>query len=177
MMVSTIVFGILIFHNSESNHPLLHYFVAFFFSTALTIVSVLWFKKTGKITDLDASIREQRVEPLIYATIYHAVGFLILSYLGSPPIVKGLMFCYAVNTGVVWFITKYWKISIHAIGLGGPLTALWLVGYSYPVLMGALMVMVCLSRVILKAHTPAQVIAGSLLAIGLAYAELTYLFL
>ena len=87
------------------------------------------------------------------------------------------MFCYALNTAVVWLITLKWKISIHAIGLGGPLVALWLHGFHYPIFMGTLLVLVCTSRVLLKAHTPSQVITGSALAMGLAYIELNLLFL
>ncbi len=140
-------------------------------------MTVLFMKKKGKLSDLDASVREQRVEPLIYGTIFYALGFLALLFLEAPKIIQGLMFCYAINTGVVWFITRYWKISIHAIGLGGPLVAMWLVGYQFPILMGLAMILVCSSRVILKAHTPAQVMAGAGLGMGLAYFELTFLFL
>jgi membrane-associated phospholipid phosphatase len=86
------------------------------------------------------------------------------------------MFCYAINTAIVWFITRKWKISIHAIGLSGPLVALWLHGFHYPIIMGIALVLVCVSRVILKAHTPAQVIVGLGLGMSLAYFELTILF-
>ena len=97
--------------------------------------------------------------------------------MGAPPIVTGLMFCYAVNTAIVWRITMAWKISIHMIGLGGPIVALWLAGYKYPLLMGIALVAVGASRLFLKAHTFSQIIVGSILAMALAYFELTYLFL
>jgi membrane-associated phospholipid phosphatase len=37
--------------------------------------------------------------------------------------------------------------------------------------------LVSISRLVLKAHTLSQVVAGTTLAMGLAYLELTYLFL
>jgi len=178
MMVAPITFGFLIYTGSSiSKNPHLTFFIAFSFSTLLTIVSVIFLKKQGIVSDVDISIREQRVQPLVYGTIYYGVGFLLLKYLNASPLVQGLMFCYAINTAIVSFITRKWKISIHAIGLSGPLVALWLHGFHYPILMGITLVFLCISRVILKAHTPAQVIVGSGLAMGLAYFELTILFL
>jgi len=177
MMVSTLTFGMLVYGDKGNANPHLIFIISFIFSTLLTIITVLLFKREGKLSDLDASIREQRVQPLVYGTIYYGLGFLILKYFQATPLVQGLMFCYALNTAIVWYITQYWKISIHAIGLGGPLVALWLFGIHAPIIMGLSMIMVCVSRVILKAHTPAQVIAGAGLAMGLAYVELTYLFL
>ena len=177
-MVAPITFGFLIYTGTAiSKNPHLTFFIAFSFSTLLTIVSVIFLKKQGIVSDVDISIREQRVQPLVYGTIYYGVGFLLLKYLNASPLVQGLMFCYAINTAIVSFITRKWKISIHAIGLSGPLVALWLHGFHYPILMGITLVFLCISRVILKAHTPAQVIVGSGLAMGLAYFELTILFL
>ena len=120
---------------------------------------------------------ESFLNNLAIASIFYAIGFLILSYLEGPPIVRGLMFCYAVNTAIVWRITTFWKISIHMIGLGGPIVALWLSGFEYPLAMGLALILVATSRLLLKAHTISQVIAGTFLAMGLAYFELTYLFL
>ena len=43
--------------------------------------------------------------------------------------------------------------------------------------MGSIVVLVGLARILLKAHTPAQVVTGTVLAMGLAYIELKLLFL
>jgi membrane-associated phospholipid phosphatase len=178
MMVAPITFGLLIYTGTSiPENPHLTFFIAFCFSTLLAIATVIYLKKQGIVSDMDVSIREQRVQPLVYGTIYCGVGFLLLKYLNALPLVQGLMFCYAINTAIVWFITREWKISIHAIGLSGPLVALWLHGFHYPIIMGITLVLLCISRVILKAHTPAQVIVGSGLAMSLAYFELTILFL
>ena len=87
------------------------------------------------------------------------------------------MFCYAINTAIVWQITRYWKISIHMIGVGGPIVALWIYGFNYPLIMLTIIIVVSISRIALNAHTPTQVVAGTALAMILAYFELTYLFL
>ena len=177
MVVAPFTFALLTYTGEEHSSNHIIFFTAFFFSTLLSTITVIYLKRSGKITDLDASIREQRVQPLVLGAIYHGIGFLILWYLNAAPIIQGLMFCYAVNTAIVWLITMKWKISIHAIGLGGPLVALWFHGIQYPFGMAASLVLVCMSRIILKAHTPLQVLTGAGLAMSLAYIELSLLFL
>ena len=177
MVVAPITFGTLIYGDSGNSSVHFIFAISFIFSTILTISAILFLKKNGHISDLNVPVREQRVKPLVYGSIIYGVGFLVLNYFDATPLVKGLMFCYAINTTIVWGITRYWKISIHAIGLGGPFVALWLFGFQFPIIMGCSMILLCTSRVVLKAHTPAQVLAGASLAMGLAYLELTYLFL
>jgi len=177
LLVAPISFGIIIYSDGtiEAKNPL--FLTSFFFTSALPLITIFYFKHLGKISSLDAPIKEQRIQLLAIAAIYNALGFLLLSYLEAPPIVRGLMFCYALNTAIVWRITMLWKISIHMIGLGGPIVALWLAGFEYPLAMGFTLMIVSISRVVLKAHTPSQVIVGTMLAMGLAFLELTYLFL
>ena len=55
------------------------------------------------------------------------------------------------------------------VGLGGPIVALWLVGYQHPLIMAMTIILVSISRLILKAHTPNQIIAGIILAIAGIY--------
>ena len=177
LLVAPISFGIIIYSDGtiDAKNPL--FLTSFFFTSALPLITIFYFKHLGKISSLDAPIKEQRIQLLAIAAIYNALGFLLLSYLEAPPIVRGLMFCYALNTALVWRITMLWKISIHMIGLGGPIVALWLAGFEYPLAMGFTLMIVSISRVVLKAHTPSQVIVGTMLAMGLALLELTYLFL
>ena len=177
LLVAPISFGIIIYSDGtiDAKNPL--FLTSFFFTSALPLITIFYFKHLGKISSLDAPIKEQRIQLLAIAAIYNALGFLLLTYLGAPPIIRGLMFCYALNTAIVWRITMLWKISIHMIGLGGPIVALWLAGFEYPLVMGFTLMIVSISRVVLKAHTPSQVIVGTMLAMGLALLELTYLFL
>ena len=72
---------------------------------------------------------------------------------------------------------KYWKISIHAIGLAGPLTALWIMGYHFPIIMMCLTVLVSISRIILNAHTIVQVTTGLIIGVVSTYMQFQLLFL
>jgi membrane-associated phospholipid phosphatase len=138
---------------------------------------VLILKKIGKISDLDASQKEQRIFPLTLGIIYSGIAFLILTYMQANPLVRGLMFCYMTNTIITILITRYWKISIHAIGVGGPIAVLWLAEFQYPIPALLILIAVSYSRVILKAHTILQAVAGALLGLVLTYSQLNFFFM
>jgi len=177
LIVSTVTFFLLIFNNNINNFNYILFLITIFFTTILPFTSIVYFKKIGKLSSFEAPIRKQRLQLLAIASIYNSLGFILLNYLEVKPIIQGLMFCYAVNTAITWQITKYWKISIHMIGLGGPFVALFLIGNQYLITMIIITVLVYVSRLILKAHNHLQLIAGVFLAMLLAYIELTYLFL
>ncbi len=176
LVIAPFTFYILIFNDYNPNNYLL-FLITVFFSSVLPFSSILYFKKIGKISSLEAPIREQRLELLIISSLYNSIAFVLLNYFDASDIVQGLMFCYAINTIITWLITRYWKISIHMIGLGGPFVALILSGYNNLFLMTTIIILVYLSRIKLKAHNHVQLIAGTFLAIALAYVELRYLFL
>ena len=112
------VFYILLFaHEPISHNALSVLFVCFIFSTFIPITTVLILKKIGKISDLDASQKEQRIFPLMLGILYSGLGFLTLTLLHADALVRGLMFCYMTNTIITIIITRYWKISIHAMGI------------------------------------------------------------
>ncbi len=177
MIVAPVMFSILIYTNHSGQNANHLFITSFLFSTFFPVTTIFFLKKNNLISDLEVSIREQRIQPLAFGTIYFAIGFILLRLQNAEPLIQGIMFCYAINTAIVWFITRVWKISIHAIGLGGPLIALWFNGFHHPIIMGLLLFLVCYSRVIMNAHTPAQVISGAILAMVFAYLELTYLFI
>lgn len=177
LLVAPLSFAIIIYLDDSLGMKHIFFFISVLFTNILPLITIYYFIQLGKVSSFDAPIKEQRIELLAIAAIYNAVGFIFLWHMGAPQIVNGLMFCYAVNTAIVWRITMAWKISIHMIGLGGPIVALWLAGHEYPLLMGSILVTVGASRLFLKAHTFSQIIVGMILAMGLAYFELTYLFL
>ena len=176
LVISPFVFYLLIFNDPNSNNYLF-FFISVFFCSILPFSSILYFKKIGKISSLEAPIRKQRLELLMMSSLFNSIAFVLLKYFDASNIVQGLMFCYAINTAVTWLITRYWKISIHMIGLGGPFVALLLSGYNNLFLMTVIIILVYFSRIKLKAHNHAQLIAGTFLAMLLAYIELRYLFL
>ena len=151
--------------------------VALTFSTFIPFTTFIFLKKVKLISDYNISRKEERIKPLLISSFYFLLGFLLLSYSNSKEIIQGLMFCYCLNTIFTAIITKFWKISLHAISIAGPLTALWINGLHYPITMLLIIMVVCLSRLILGAHTLSQVIAGASFAFILTYFELQILFI
>ena len=84
------------------------------------------------------------------------------------------MFCYGSNTLIVFFINLKWKISIHAMGVTGPTTALIFINPLF-FIFGLLSPLVMWSRVTLKKHTLGQVLGGSILGYIITAIQLYYL--
>ena len=178
MIISLGVFSILIFNGISSTiNPYLVLLTCFIFLNLIPITTVIILKLSGKIDDLDASIKDQRQFPLILGIGYAALGFFTLTLLNANPLTQGLMFCYMTNTVLTLLINRFWKISIHSMGVSGPAAALWANGNHYPILIVLSIVLVSYSRVILKAHSPAQVFAGALLGFFSTYLQLQWFFL
>lgn len=176
MIISLAAFYLLLFAiEPHVQNALSILIVCFVFSTFIPISTVLILKKIGKISDLDASQKEQRIFPLTLGIIYSGIAFLTLTYMQADSLVRGLMFCYMTNTVITILITRYWKISIHAMGVGGPIAALWVAGFHNPLLALFVLTAVSYARVILKAHSILQVIAGSVCGLVLTFIQL-YLF-
>lgn len=137
--------------------------VSIVFSVVLPMGIIVFYSRKFGNKDLDVVRREDRSAPLIIGASMYAIGTLALYLLDTPRIVWVLMLCYAVVTFSVYIVSKWWKISIHAIGCIGPTMGLvyafgWpglLLLVSYP--------LVVWSRYVLRKHTPAQLIVGGLL--------------
>lgn len=137
-------------------------FTSIFFSALLPMMTmVIWSKK--KNVDIDIPARENRNVPLFIVILIYFLGFLVLIALNAPLLTSALMFCYFSNTLIVYFINKYWKISIHSMGVAGPTTALIFAFRPVGFILGLILPLVMWSRVYLKKHTMNQVIAGAIL--------------
>jgi len=177
MLISFAVFAVLIFSNqltSTSSNKILA--ICFIFSNLIPITTVFVLKKIGWIDDLDASVKDQRQFPLFLGIVYAGLGFGFLFLNGANSLTQGLMFCYLTNTFLTILINRYWKISIHSMGVSAPAAALWTNGNQFPIIMGLIIFGVSCSRVVLKAHTPGQVGAGAVLGFGSTFLQLKWFF-
>ncbi len=178
VVVAPAAFAILIHETGfpDSNRWIL-WLIAFVFTALVPVAALIILKKRGMITDLDVSHREQRLPSLVIGLLSYAAAYLFFDWLDAASLPKGLVFCSLINLLVIIAITRYWKISIHAMGLTSPLAALWVMWNSHILPMAALTALVGTSRVVLKAHTPSQVIVGSVLGFSLTFVQLKLFFL
>lgn len=141
------------------------FFNSAFFTSIGPLLVVFWLYATGRISDLDMSVRAERERVFIIFVLFFALGTVDLWLIKAPPIMTASMAGYAVSSLIVQWITRYWKISTHALGITAPLIALWAIFGSRPLPFFVLIPIVGWARVYLGAHTLLQVIAGTALAL------------
>jgi membrane-associated phospholipid phosphatase len=158
-ILALIVFSIINFYYLNFNDFIIIDAISVFFASILpTAVIIVFFKK--KDIHRDLLKKEDRKIPLIIAIISYFLGTIALFIMQGPPISTALMFCYFSNTIIVMFITVYWKISIHSMGISGPTTGLIFAFGWVGAILGLLGPLVMWSRVYLNRHTVSQVLAG-----------------
>ncbi|WP_376797212.1 phosphoesterase PA-phosphatase [Thermogemmatispora sp.] len=144
--------------------------LAFVCAGPLLYVLLAW--RLGIVSDLDLTRRQERWHPFLAGLLSYALGLFLLLWLHAPRSLELALSLTLLVGLLLLLITCWWKISIHAAALAGAatlLTALYGLIFLPSFLLLAL---VCWSRVALGRHTPAQVIAGALLSMGLALALL-----
>jgi membrane-associated phospholipid phosphatase len=138
-----------------------------FTSTVFTSIGpmlyVLWLYSTDRIADLDMSVRAERERVFFAFVVFYAMGTLVLWLFHAPTLLTATMAGYTAASLVVQYITRYWKISTHALGITAPLVVMVHLYGLQPMPFLVLVPIVCWSRVWLRAHTVLQVIAGTAL--------------
>ncbi len=137
-----------------------------FFTSIGPMIYVFWLYLTDRISDLDMSVRHEREAMFGAFVVFYLLGTVVLWLAHSPRLMIASMAAYTVSTLVVQYITRYWKISTHALGITAPLVVLTLLYGNETLPFLVLIPMVGWARVYLKAHTVMQVIAGAALALG-----------
>lgn len=122
----------------------------------------------GKLSDVDVSKRSERAGPFLFGLISICLGWFILVLTHGPQALVTILMITAVSGLFMLLITLWWKISLHASSLGGALTMLTALYGAIILPFFSLLILVCWSRIVLRRHTVAQVIAGSLLSIALS---------
>ncbi len=140
-------------------------FTSTFFTSLGPMLYVLWLYATDRIADLDMSVRSEREKVFITFVLFYAVGTLVLWLIHAPTLLVATMAGYTAAALVVQYITRYWKISTHALGVTAPLVGLVYLYGQQPLPFVVLIPIVGWSRVYLKAHTVLQVVAGVLLGL------------
>ena len=149
--------------------------VALIFGFILPIILFLHYKKKGLIADIDASIKEERTIPMLISVLFFIAGLIILIFFDVNIITIAFWFCYISNTLITVLINSNWKISAHTMGAAGPLAAVTYVFGPAALLFSVIVFLVGWSRIQLKCHTFAQVLAGGLFAFFSTYLQIYFI--
>lgn len=143
-------------------------FIAFFFLCIGPLIYVVIGVRTGRLSDLDISRRSERAGPFLFGIVSVSAGLLVLSLVHGPKDLVTTLLLTAISATILMVTTLWWKISIHASSMAGAATILTAL-YGVVLLPSfLLLILVSWSRVVLRRHTIAQVVAGSLLSIFLS---------
>jgi membrane-associated phospholipid phosphatase len=146
--------------------------VAAIFAGVLPMIFISRGVRTGRLDDRYVGAKRPRLVVLSFIVASVAAGLALLTLFGAPGELSGYLACMLGSVAVLAAITTVWKISIHCAVAAGSVTILALLAGPWVTPAYLLVALTAWSRVVLKDHTTAQVIAGSLL--GVAAAFMTY---
>lgn len=146
--------------------------VAALFAGVLPMVFISRGVRRGQWTDRNVGAKRPRLIVLGFIIGSVAAGLALLVALGAPGELSGYVGCMLASVALLAAITAVWKISIHCAVASGSVTILALLFGTWLIPAYLLVALTAWSRVVVKDHTVAQVLAGSVL--GAAAALLTY---
>ena len=152
--------------------------MVFAITFVIPVISIGMLRLTSSISSMRLEDRRERIMPFFFTAAYYSLMVYLFSYklvLSETLII--LFAAVTVTILLVSFITLFFKISAHAVGMWGALGALVSVQVKYPdsqlfwpiigslVLAGA----VNSSRLLLNVHSPSEVGLGSVLGFTVCF--------
>jgi len=162
-----LVIAVALYHVHNLLNTFIYAGITLLFLSLGPLAYILLGVRLGKLSDVDVSRRSERTGPFLFSIASMVIGLCILMYLHGPKNLETVLLGTAGTSIILMVTTWWWKISIHAASLAGGVTML--TALYGPVALPAflLLVLVCWSRVALRRHTVAQVVAGSLVSVVL----------
>ena len=126
----------------------------------------------GWVSGFDMPRRQERAPFIAVNLTGNGVGYLLLRALGAPDALSALLLVYVGMGATMLTISLFWKISLHAGGVGGFAAVLtWIFGPVWALTFLAVP-LVGWARVHRRRHTWTQVVAGGLVGAAVTMAVL-----
>jgi len=165
-----------------SQNLVLIYCIVIFCTIILPLISIFWLIQLGRVSSLEMSNHKERSLPLVKTVIWMSVGYYLLeNALFYTPILKAELLGAIIIILVAAIISKFWKISLHLLGIGGLVGVFIALQVIHGALLYLLILFILLSGVLAvarikqKAHNYAQVYAGFI--VGLSVELITILLI
>lgn len=153
-----------------TNHLNYIYSVLVISSIILPLISIFVLIKSGRVESIEMTNHYERPTPLFRTAFLIGLGyFLIENTLALSPILKSELLGAIIIMILAALISKYWKISLHMLGIGG----LFGILISLNLLFGGMELIIILtlliagllgiSRIKEKAHSYKQIYTGFIL--------------
>ena len=160
--------GFTLSHNLQ-----LIYGILIFSTMVLPLIGVFWLIRKGKVSSLEMSNHKERPLPLFKTVVFMSFGYYLLqNLLFYTPILKAELLGAILIILIAAIISKYWKISLHLLGIGGVVGAFIALQIIHGDFLYLLLFFILLSgllgvaRIKQKAHNYAQVYAGFLVGLS-----------
>jgi membrane-associated phospholipid phosphatase len=145
------------------------------------LINLVLLKKAGVITSYNLDNRNERLAPAITTLIYFTLGYFLIKKGELPLVIYSMYLGGLASVFIAMLISLKWKISLHAIGISGVLGGIYglfkiheFVNIPLMILLIICSGLVMMSRLELKAHTPAQVYVGFLVGFAIVYLSVVW---
>ncbi len=139
-------------------------FVCTFF---IPLMFILFLRYQEIINNIRMQDRQERYLPIIITFFLFVFCFYLIRRIDIPSMFYSFMLGGLFTLLITFFITVWFKISIHMVGLGGLVALIIFISYYLKVNLSFYLIMVILfagmtgtARLLLKAHTPIEVYSG-----------------
>ena len=137
------------------------------FTAFLPACMILLMYRLKLINTLQLDDREDRKYPIIFTACFHFANFYLLTKIDLPAPYYLFLLAGLFSILTTLLVTWVWKISLHMTGIGALCGAMLFCGILWQIDVRILLALLFLvagitatSRLILKAHTPGQLVAG-----------------
>lgn len=129
----------------------------------LPVLYIAWMVRRGSISDIHMRLREERLRPFLVSMFCTGLAWGALRLMGAPSVVPLVAIVTLAQLMAMAAITLVWQISIHAMSITSAVVATGLLfGVGPALVVFPLVPLVGAARLKLNRHTPAQVVAGTL---------------
>ncbi len=160
------------YFEGETSKRIIVILIAIIFGFVLPVSLFFYLRHKNKISNEDATNKEERQIPYLFSTLFAIIAMLVLLYFDTSTISILAWLSYVINTIILITINKYWKISAHAIGIASPWAIILYTNFSLFPIFVIILLLVGWSRIKLNVHTLPQVISGSLLGYFFTLSEI-----
>jgi hypothetical protein len=143
--------------------------ITFLFTFILPSINTLILLRAKKINSLEMETSRERTIPYISTSLYFFALYYLFYNAEFPPVFVILILGAAISILLTFIVNFKWKISAHAIGIGGIIGAVMGISFRLAIDLRLILVLcifiagcVGFARLKLNAHSPSQVYTGFL---------------
>jgi membrane-associated phospholipid phosphatase len=165
-LVSFIAIVLLVWHTAVSPASAFKWGAVALILSVIPVFSFMLYQvRRKKIDSIFPEGQGQRKLSYLVASVIAAVGCLVMWYFNAPQLLTYSFIAGMVAVVIFMVINIYWKISVHTAFISAAAVVLTAVFGVKAAWIFLLLPLVAWSRLELKMHTLAQVIAGAILAV------------